>query len=237
MRRIILPLALTGLVTSAPGCDVEDPLGDLGGDDTEDPGTGGGTDTSTGGTDTSTGGTDTETPVATEYFAIVVDDSKEFPEHRTSGDPCATSSVGAHGADIDAVELKDETGGNLGYFDSVRLEVGAFCEDNDRFEPVAAVYRDVEEVKGAPDGKLTENFVSLGGGYVIGEFSGAPVILPGYTVVVYEVGAAVDGQDEGFTVFVAEGLSCGQNGGDRTACQVEIGSGDGQATLTDISGF
>jgi len=54
---------------------------------------------------------------------------------------------------------------------------------------------------------------------------------------IVEVGAAVDGKDEGFTVFVAEDLSCGQNGGDRSACQVEIGSGDGQATLTDISGF
>ena len=220
MRRIILPLALTGLVTSAPGCDVEDPLADLGG------------------SDTSTGGTDTVIPVETEFFAIVVDDSAEFATHRPAGqDPCATSSAGAHGADVDAVELRDETGGSLGYYDSVRLEIGAACENNDRFDPVADVYRDAAEAKGAPDGTLTENFVSLGGGYIIGEFTDAPVIMPGYTVVVYEVGADVGGQDEGFSVYVAEDLSCGQNGGDRTACQVKIGSGDGQATLTDISGF
>lgn len=236
MRRIILPLALTGLVTTAPGCDVEDPLGDIGTED--DTSTPGGTDTSTGGTDTSTGGTDTETPVTTEYFAIVVDDSEEFATHRPAGqDPCATSSVGAHGADIDAVELRDENGGSLGYYDSVRLEIGAACENNDRFDPVADVYRDADQSKGEPDGTLTENFVALGGGYIIGEFTGAPVILPGYTVVVYEVGADVGGQDEGFSVYVAEDLSCGQNGGDRTACQIKIGSGDGQATLTDISGF
>jgi hypothetical protein len=235
MRRIVLPLALTGLVAAAPACDVEDPLAGFGDDDTTvDPGT----DTSTGGTDTSTGGTDTVTPPPTQYFAVIVDDSEEFATHRPAGqDPCATSSVGAHGADVDAVELRDDTGGSLGFYDSVRLEVGAFCEGNDRFDPVADKYRDVAEVKGAADGTLTENFVSLGGGYVIGEFAGTPQVLPGHTIVVYEVGSDAGGVDEGYTVFVATDLGCGQGGASRAACQVEVGSGDGQATITDISGF
>jgi hypothetical protein len=235
MRLIILPFALTGLVATAPGCDVEDPLGELGGTDTS---TTGGTDTSTGGTDTSTGGTDTVTPAEPEFFAVIVDDSAIFPTHRSDGgNPCATSSAKAHGADLDAVELRDDTGASLGYLDSVRLALGTVCDNDSRFEPIADEYRVADEVKGAPDGKLTENFVSLGGGYVIGEFAGAPLILPGYTIVVYEVGSDEGGQDEGFELFVAEDLSCGQSGGDRTACQVRIGEGDGRSTFTDLSGF
>ncbi len=235
MRRIVLPLALTGLVATAPGCDVET-LDDLG---TTDTSTGGGTtDTSTGGgtTDTSTG-TDIETPVETQYLAVIVDDSEYFPNHRPAGqDPCVTSSNDAHGADIDAVELRDDMGGSLGYLDSVRLGLGTIC-DTSSYGPIAPEFTVADEVKGAPDGKLTENFVSLGGGYLIGEFAGAPLILPGYTIVVYEIGSDVGGTDEGFDLFVAEDLSCGQSGADRSACQVKLGEGEGRATFTDISGF
>jgi len=181
-------------------------------------------------TGTDTTGTDTVVVVPDDYLSVIVDDSTIFPTHRTVGtDPCATSSVGAHGADIDAVGLFTAGGASAGYFNTVRLAQGTQCT-------IAAKYKEANEVKGQPDGTLLEGFVSLGGGYVIGEFDNQAIILPGYAIQVYEVGVEVGGVDEGYDVYVALDNSCGQSGA-RTNCQVKIGNGKGQGTFDDISGF
>jgi hypothetical protein len=222
MRRIIVPFALGGLLSaSVVACDVEDPFMP-------------GTDTSIG-TDTSTG-EDTivppeDTSVSTQYLAVIVDDTDIFPTHRSDGgNPCATSSVGAHGADIDAVKLFNDADVEIGTLSNARLAAGTECE-------IAAKYADFNEVLGQPDGTLTENFVSLGGGYVIGEFENAALILPGYSLQVFELGKDVNGVDEGYEVFVATDLSCGQSGTSRDGCQVRIGEGKGNGTFNELSGF
>jgi hypothetical protein len=219
MRRIIASLAFGGLASASfVACDVEDPFNPSDTSVLQD--------TSTE-QDTSTQ-EDTVQPAT--YFAVIVDDSEVFPTHRAENAICLTSASKAHGADIDGVGLFDAQGNLVGYYDSVRLEQGDYCEFD-------AKYTNPDEAKGEPDGTLTENFASLGGGYIIGEFDNAAQVLAGYAIQVYEVGAEVGGVDEGYDVFVATDLSCGQGGADRSSCQVAIGSGEGQGSFTGISGF
>ncbi len=222
MRKILLPFAMIGLI-SLPlvGCDVEEE-----------------TDGDTSSTPDSDTGITPDVPVTTEYRAIIVDDDGIFQNHRVVGtDPCATSSVGAHGADIDAVGLFEADGTTLvGYFDTVQADLGTTCT-------MGAAYTDPTEARGTPNGSLTANFVSLGGGAIIGEFGSTIQLFVDDVVVVYEVGTkcgndtSCGGVDEGYNVFVADRLDCLDR--TRSACQVKVTGTEGakgEATLT-LSGF
>lgn len=213
MRKILVPFALMGLTSVAMiGCDVEDTEGDV-----------------TNTTDVTTpNDTSDVPPPPTEYYALVVDDSVQFPDHRPDGgNPCATSSVDAHGADIDAVELLNGST-SLGFWATTKYQPGTMCE-------IAAKYSDSNEAEGPSDGTLTENFVSLGGGRIGGEFEASSLqILESYTVIVYEVGVAEGGIDEEYTVSITEELSCLDAG--QTCESVEIGDGAGESTFA-LSGF
>lgn len=227
MRKILLPFAMTGLI-SLPlvGCDVE-----------EEPGT----DTvQTDTTDTTGGDTDTtpDTTPTTEYRAIIVDDDGIFQNHRQVGtNPCVTSSVGAHGADIDAVGLFESDATTLvGYFDSVSGALGDTCE-------IAAAYTDLTEAEGAPNGTLLAGFVSLGGGAISGEFDGGVELLEDDVVVVYEVGTkcgtdtTCGGVDEGYHVWVADRLDCVDRTRSECAFKATTGEGNmGESTVT-LTGF
>ena len=201
MRKILLPFAMMGaLAMPLVACDVQDE-----GDGTD------ATNPSDGTNPTDTTG---DTGGGTHYFAVIVTDSQIFPTHRTVGtDPCATASspLNAHGADIDAVGLF--SGSSLiGYFDTVDYAEGGLCPNK------LSTMMNPDEAKGAPDASLTEGFVSLGGGWLIGEFSGQPELQSGDTLVVYEVGSKCSGNtscggvDEGYEVFVAEDLDCVNSG-------------------------
>lgn len=211
MKHFSIPMILISGSVAISACDVEpsDVVG--GGDDTTNP-----------------GDTGADVPaVPLQYTAIIIDDSRIFPTHRADGgNPCATSSMGAHGADIDAVALMD--GPDLvGYLDTVDYEAGTRCT-------MDADFTDSDLVKGAPDGQLLEGFVSLGGGWLTGEFDNQALILPTYDVIVYEVGAEQGGLDEGFELFVAEDLDCVNQ--QRNECAKRIGEGEGEASF-DLRGF
>jgi hypothetical protein len=161
------------------------------------------------------------------FYAVIVDDSMIFPNHRTAGtDPCATASAPlyGHGADIDAVGIFDGTM-LLGYFDVVDYQEGGICTGTR-----ANTMTDGTQAKGAPDGKIDRGFVSLGGGFVTGEFDAQVRILSGYTIVVYEVGkkcggnTSCGGVDEGYEVFLAEDLDCVNVGVGHpyTTCAVQL---------------
>jgi hypothetical protein len=182
---------------------------------------------------------DTDTPDTTQpvaYFAIIVDDDGIFQNHRPTN-VCATSPLGAHGADIDAVALFDADGISLvGYFDTVDAKLGTTCD-------LAATYADPTQARGAPNGSLTANFVSLGGGAIIGEFGEALQVFEDDVVVVYEVGSkcgndtSCGGIDEGYHVFVADRLDCLDR--TRSSCQVRVTMNEGargEATIV-LSGF
>jgi hypothetical protein len=206
-------------------CDVED--------------TGDGTDATSqpDGTTTDTGADTTPT---TTYSAVIVDDSAIFPVHRQVGtDPCATAAppINAHGADIDAVGLFD--GANLiGYLDVVDYQEGGLCPNKQN------TMTDPDEAKGAPNATLTENFVSLGGGFLTGEFTGAPQLQSGDTLVVYEVGTkcandtSCGGQDEGYEVFVATDIDCVNEAAyPYSSCGIRLtDDAEGEATIP-VSGF
>lgn len=225
MRKIILPFALMGAM-SLPmvACDVED--GTDGGDVTQPD-----------------GDTGNDTVVTTKYFAVIVTDSQIFPTHRVVGtNPCATAAppLYAHGADIDAVGLFD---GNqlIGYLDTVDYEEGGLCNSAPN-NP--STMQNPDQAKGAPNASISERFVSLGGGWLTGEFAGAPEIQSGDTIVVYEVGSKCSGDtscggvDEGYAVFVATDLDCvNESNYPYGACGVELtASAEGEATIP-VSGF
>jgi hypothetical protein len=176
---------------------------------------------------------DTESP--TVYRSVIIDDDGVFQQHR-SDNVCATSSLGAHGADIDAVGLFDDDGTTLlGYFTTARAKLGTTCD-------IAAQHSDPGEATGSPDGTLTTNFVSLGGGAIIGSFGNSIAIEPGNFVVVYEIGddfcAGVPScvGNECYHVFLATDLDCLDK--DRTKCQLRItdGTACGESAV-DMSGF
>jgi len=179
------------------------------------------------------------------YYAVIVDDSKVFPNHRSAGiNPCSTASAPlyAHGAGIDAVGLFD--GATLvGYFDVVDYKEGGIC-DGSTGSPRNTMI-DETLALGPPDARLDRGFVSLGGGFLIGEFDNAARIMPGDTIVVYEVGKRCGsntncgGLDEGYEVFLAEDLDCVNvsNGYPYTACAKKLSdSAKGEATIP-VSGF
>jgi len=186
---------------------------------------------------------DSDVVVTTKYRAVIVTDSQIFPTHRTVGtNPCATASgpLYAHGADIDAVGLFD---GNqlIAYLDTVDYQEGGLCNTAPN-KP--STMQDPEQAVGAPNATLTERFVSLGGGYLIGEFAGAPDINSGDTIVVYEVGSKCGGKtncggvDEGYAVFVATDLDCVNDANyPYSSCGIELSdSAEGEATIP-VSGF
>ncbi len=231
MKKILLPLALMGtMALPMVACDVEDPAGDA--TDTT-------TDTTPGETTGDTGPGDTTEP--DKYFAVIVDDSQIFPTHRVVGtDPCATASppLYAHGADIDAIGLFDADL-LIGYLDVVDYQEGGICTGNRATGPT-----DPDQAKGAPNATITERFVSLGGGFLTGEFAGQAQIQSGDTIVVYEVGTKCGnnqncgGQDEGYEVFVAFDLDCVNEANyPYASCGIKLSDdAEGEATIP-VSGF
>ncbi len=191
MRKLLTSLVI-GLSTLAvvAACDVENGTDTDGGTTLTD---GGSTDTTTG-ADTTTG--------ETRYYAIRVDDSPNYT--------CSKNQK-AHGADIDAVGLYDGDT-SLGWFADVTGQIGdaANCDD-----PVASKHTNFDEVKGAPDGTLSDGYVALGGGYVIGEFTSRTELVPAYTVQVIEVGVQECGdvgcKDEDYSVSAATDINCADN--------------------------
>jgi hypothetical protein len=218
MRKILVPFALMGL-TSLPfaACDVEDGDGDTT-DTTNQPDTSGDT---------------ADVPEEIHFYTIVVDDTDRFDGR------CATSSSGAHGADINAVELSNGSG-SLGFFvdGSIVYQPGTDCTIGDNHD-------NPEEAAGDPgDGSLTDGFVSLGGGLIAGEITAASVeLLPGYTVEVFEIdddfcaGISSCVGSEPYDVWITEENACLTT---RTDCEtVTITGTDGAegTSTTTLAGF
>lgn len=135
------------------------------------------------------------------FFAVIIDDSQVFGQAGAmEAERCLVASgpIFAHGADIDAVGLfrGDEL---LGYLDTVDYREGGLC-GSER----ANTMTDATQAKGAPDARVDSGFVSLGGGYLIGEFEPRTEFVAGDVVVVYEVGRLCgpdrrcDGRNEGY---------------------------------------
>ncbi|MCC6624724.1 MAG: hypothetical protein IT385_25970 [Deltaproteobacteria bacterium] len=218
MRKILVPFALLGLVSlPMTACDVEEGTGDA--------------TTTTTTTTTTTDTTDTSAP---KYFALIVDDSERFDGR------CATSSSGAHGADIDAVELITDEDDSY-FFAEVDYQPGTECTIGDQHD-------NASEVEGAPDGSLTDGFVALGGGLVAGEFDASAIqIMAGYNVVVYEIdddyctaagltpGVNCVGS-EGYDVFITEQLSCVGTSNCSTKQITDNDGAEGEAQIP-LSGF
>ena len=139
----------------------------------------------------------------------------------------ASGPMFAHGADIDAVGLfrGDEL---LRYLDAVDYREGGLC-GSER----ANTMTDATRARGAPDARVDSGFVSLGGGYLIGEFEPRTELVAGDVVVVYEVGRLCgpdrrcDGRNEGYEVFLAKDLDCANvgNGYPYPPCAVAVGEG------------
>ncbi len=206
-----LTLAVTGLTAfGMVACEVQDGEGDT----TQ-------TDTSTG-NDTMEQDTSTETA----YYAVFLEDLWDGR--------CLTSSVGAHGADIDAIGLYDENGDVL-WVDAA---------DNEFDSNVCPKYgySNVNAVKGAPDGELVPDqnttFYSLAGGWLIAEFTGQAQIIPGYELSIYEIddaycpdtGSCVG--SEPYEIYLATDLDCVNTGANfRNECMVFL-SDEAEGSVT-----
>lgn len=166
-------------------------------------------------------------PLEPEYFAVLLDDSVQFPEHRTDGgDPCATSAANAHGADIDAIELLDSDGvTSLGTLASSVYHPATLCDDT--------AFTDPEEAESVPDGSLNDGFVSLAGGGLSGEFPASLELLAGYIIKVYEIDDAFCGGSpscvgsEKYSVYITSELDCGKDDPD---CDVLLISDEGDGS-------
>jgi len=200
----MVPFALMGVCAlTTVACDVED-----NGDDA--------------GTTTTTTTTEPDTTAADHYYSVIVDDSEQFDGR------CATSNSGAHGADIDAIELLDGST-SLGYLTFVSYEAGTACTVN---------FNDPNKAKGAPDGELTSGFVSLGGGHLTGEFGTSVLeIVQGYTISVYEIDdafcAGVGGGcvgSEKYSIYISSDLDCAVDDSDCTT-KLLSDTADGSATV------
>jgi len=221
MRKILVPFALLGLVSlPLTACDVQEGDGDA--------------DTTGTSPDVTTTPQDTADTAPPRYFALIVDDSDFFDGR------CATSASGAHGADIDAVELITDQSDSY-FFDAVKYEPGTTCTVGDNHD-------NPSEVKGAPNGSLSDGFVALGGGLVAGEFDASAIeILAGYNVVVYEIdddyctaagltpGVNCVGS-EGYHVYITEQLSCVGTSGCSTKRITDSDGAEGEAQIP-LSGF
>ena len=168
------------------------------------------------------------------FYAVIVTDSMIFPNHRgpNSSDPCATSFANMHGADIDAVALFDADN-LLGYLDNVDYADGGICTGDQ-----ANAATDPSRARGAPNASLTSGFVSLGGGWLAGEFDSALEIVDGSTVVVYEAGSSCSddpdcgGLDEGYEIFVATDLDCASQGDyPWNDCALLLGAREGEGSI------
>lgn len=154
-----------------------------------------------------------------QFFAVFIDDS---------GFEGTCSPTGAHGADIDAVALYDGDT-RVAYLDTVELGTdsgGSSCESVADFSAASAAL-------GPPDGDSSGGFVSLNGGWLVGEFEWAAEIVSGYSLRIYEVGS-----DEAYDIYIAGELGCVHSGPSfRTDCMLRIGSEVvGEATVL-VTGF
>lgn len=225
MRKLALPAVMAGLMSLGfMACDTN-------GTDSDATGT---TDTvsDTGGTDTLQ--IDTFTPTTT-YTAIYLEDLWDQICHSTSG---------AEGADITAVELLDDAGNHIAYFDSAALD----SERSDKVCPKPDDHNDTSEAAGAPSGSdgLLSGYYSLWGGWLIGEFEGAPLLQAGDTVKVFEIddsfctGIPSCIGSEKYDVYVAEDIDCPRSGtGYRNECMVKLTDTDGAngSVTIDLAGF
>ncbi|MEE2779440.1 MAG: hypothetical protein VYE15_02875, partial [Myxococcota bacterium] len=178
-----------------------------------------------------------------QYFAVFIEDLFGG----TSSD-CGTS--GAPGADIDAVELRTTDGDTLSYWEYVVMGANpegdttcncdSGCSADENANGVDDIYEDVEQAKGEPDGTLTTNFISLYGGWVIGEFGsdedGDPLyVMDTDVVVVYEVGKANPnvgkGIDEPYSVSLATDIECVNQDNFRETCLMPLGDQDAYAEV------
>lgn len=230
MKKRMLPFALLGMIAlGAQACEVQEGGGDTTPTDTLQPDAAGDTFTQ-----------DTFNPT-TAYYAVFLEDRSFGWTIPGTGNPnnCSRSSVGAHGADIDAVALWD---GNdlVGYLDTID------AWHDDRCAAQGYGRDDTDEALGAPNGTLTENFYSLSFGWLIGEFDGQAEIVPGYEMTVYEIDddfcttAACIGS-EPYSIYVATDLDCVNTGTDvddaKNLCMVLISdTAEGTATVP-LSGF
>lgn len=211
MRKILVSFAMTSLAAlPMVGCDVQDEDGDAT------------TSTGTNPTDTAN---DQEVTV-TGPIAVIVSDEDTF-----SGQ--CKSTVGADGADIDAVTLSDADDNSLGGFVNASIHPGSTCN---------VTKTNVEDVKNNPNGNINSGFISLGGGYVAGVFDHNVYILKDYVISVYEIGdddcpagVACVG-DEPYKVYVADSMSCG-GGGASCAFELSSSTGGDSTTLVDLTGF
>ena len=174
----------------------------------------------------------------TNYYAVLVED--------IFNGKCGSS--GAPGADIDAVELQDDEGNSLGYWDVATMMANPdgdttctydAAKDTDE-NGVDDIYEDASQAEGAPDGTLTTNFVSLYGGWIIGEFANTAdgdelYVMSGDTLVIHEVGKANpnvgEGIDEAFSVGVATELDCVNQENWRETCYISQGDLDGYGSV------
>ena len=136
------------------------------------------------------------------------------------------------GADIDAVELLNGID-LLGTFDVVRGEsnpdANTKCEANGFDDPNLA--------KGAPDATGNfENYFSLHGGWIIGEFTNATEIQAGDTIKIYELGQShplsTEGNDEPYEAFIATEIACVDDADPQVNCMIQLtAEAEGTATL------
>ncbi|MEZ4265323.1 MAG: hypothetical protein R3F39_03005 [Myxococcota bacterium] len=154
--------------------------------------------------------------VAPRYHAVYIEDHWDG-----IGCGSAIQTRMSPGADIDAVELLD---GDtiLGTFDVVRGQPNPTgdteCENG---------FSDPSAAKGPPDATQNfENYFSLHGGWLIGEFANALEVTPGDTVKVYELGTShplsTEGADEPYEVWIATGLECVDDPDPQANCMVQL---------------
>lgn len=103
------------------------------------------------------------------------------------------------GADIDAVALY-RAGELLGYADTVKgmLNTDPHMTGN----PCKNDYEDLDDALGEPDAEAEVGSVSLNGGYLLLRFEGAPEILEGDFISVFEAGTGSIGVPESYRVEI-----------------------------------
>ena len=217
----LMTIASVLITMASAGCDVSMGGSDLPGDDTP-------TDWTPQQPPSDNPTVNPDAPPATTdglpYYAVFIEDRWDKR--------CATSSVGAHGADIDAVGLWDPTK------DPANPELVAWLQlgdgDFSRNECDEYGYTNLNEALGPPDGSLTSNFYSLAGGWLIGEFENQIEILPEYQITVHEVDDEFCGSyqscvgSEGYDVYLATDLDCVNTGADfRKSCMIKLTGAEG----------
>lgn len=155
-----------------------------------------------------------DVPPATRFTAVLIRDDPDF---------LCSANARAHGADIDAVQLLSGTD-HVSWWADTRAQSGddAKCD-----RPLATKYKDARLARGGANATFEDNYVALSGGWIIGTFSdGVEIaaatdagIASDYTFIVYEVGEAVGGKDEPYSVYLASGLDCAP---DFVNCTVEL---------------